>query len=58
MASYIQTALEVIGAIGTLATALAHLPLPVKWAALFARIGAASLKFDVTVKGASDGKAG
>ena len=50
MAHYIELALEVVGALGTLSTALSHLPLPAKAAAFFARFGATTTKFLVVQK--------
>jgi len=48
MAHYVELGFEVIGALGTLATALSHLPLPAPVAAFLARFGATSAKFIVT----------
>jgi hypothetical protein len=50
MAHYVELGFEVIGALGTLATALSHLPFPAPVAAFFARFGATSSKFAVTQK--------
>lgn len=43
----------IAGSVSALATALAHLPLPARLAAFFARVGVASGKFAVSQKAAS-----
>jgi hypothetical protein len=50
MAHYIELSFEVIGALGTLATALSHLPLSPRVASFLARFGATSTKFVVAQK--------
>jgi hypothetical protein len=51
LADYFRIAMDVVVALGTLATVLAHLPfMPPGAAALFARFGVATGKFAVVTK--------
>lgn len=50
MVHYIELATEVIGALGTLSTALSHLPFPPRVASFFARFGLTTGKFLVVKK--------